>query len=143
MKKLQREAIHLRIARGILYKIRGLRTSYFKYGRQIIRRGMVNFIQILKNQMLFVRKIVSVLPNEDLKKMSLKAEDINTMPRKRFWEIAEKLLAGKLALNNVFKDEMEYSICHIIIENGVCTYRRELELDSEWYSWKIEIGKSI
>ncbi|MCL1998533.1 MAG: heparinase II/III-family protein [Turicibacter sp.] len=49
--------------------------------------------------------------SENTEKFKLKSKDMaNVLPHRRFLKRAAKLIAGKLALDNIFKEEMEYSI---------------------------------
>ena len=87
--------------------MRGLRARYHKHGKKALKRGMTNLAQVLRGYMLPLRGGLLPLVRKDI---TLKAEALTSMPRRRYIERANKLISGKLALDSIFKEEMEYSI---------------------------------
>ena len=86
----------------------GLCKKYIRHAKKIAFRGMVNLKQMVKSQVLSARRRSLLKSVHNFKKIGLRVEDIRALPRRRFRGRADKLLAGKLALDDVFKEESGY-----------------------------------
>lgn len=89
----------------------GLKAKYHKIWQKIIKRGIVNSLQILQSRAITFKRGVMLLISEKNENLSyMKTADMTNMPRRRYLERANNLINGKLALDSVFKEEMDYSL---------------------------------